>query len=156
MSKIGDYFKNDEYLVFFGHDMPEQGYKYIEDYDEDVSREFFIALFKLFISRKTNDPDEDQGTFAGVNFCFDDEFGCYDEDENYSEFIKSLEEEDFSLTKKEIILLKKYLTNLIDDVTSFEEEEYDPDYANSDIKDAIENKSFVIVLSTHSLLQYSP
>ena len=152
MSKISDYFKDDEYLVFFGHDMPEQGYKYIEDYDEEVSREFFIALFKLFVSSRNSDSDEYYNTFEGVNYCFDDEFGCYDEDEDYSEFIESLEEKDFSLTKRETTLLKKYLTNLIDDITSFEEEEYDPDYADSDIEDAIENKGFVIVLSTHSLL----
>ena len=148
MSKIGEYFKNDEYTVFFSHGMPVSGYKLIEDYDEDVSREFFIALFKLFISSQ----NKCFHTFEGVNFCFDDEFGCYDEDENYSEFVESLQEKVFSLTEKETTLLKEYLTNLIDDITSFEEEEYDPDYSDSDIEDAIENKSFVIMFSTHSLL----
>ena len=152
MSKISEYFKDDEYLVFFGHDMPEQGYKYIEDYEEEVGREFFIALFKLFISSRNSESDEYYNTFECVNFCFDDEFGCYDEDADYNEFIESLEEKDFSLTKKEITLLKKYLTNLINDIVAFEEGEYDSDYADPDIEDAIENKSFVIVLSTHSLL----
>ena len=152
MSKISDYFKDDEYLVIFGHDMPEQGYKYIEDYDEEVSREFFIALFKLFILSRNSKSDKDYNNFEGVNFHFDDEFGCYNEDENYNEFIEGLEEKDFCLTKKETTLLKKYLTNLIQDITSFEEEEYNADYADSDIENAIENKSFVIMFSTHSLL----
>ena len=36
MNKINEYFDKDEYVVFFGHDMPQVGYSYVEDYDEEV------------------------------------------------------------------------------------------------------------------------
>jgi len=150
MNKIEDYFKNDEYHVFFGHDMPIPGYEYIEDYDEEISRELFVALFKLFIRYKRS--DDICNTYAKVMYCFDDEFGYYNGDENYGSFIESLKTEDYQLSNSEENLLKDFLNNLIDGVTEFEESEYDPDFADPFIEYAIENEEFVIVFSSHSFL----
>ena len=106
----------------------------------------------MFVLSKENDSGEFYNTFEGVNFCFDDDFGNYDENEGYDDFVESLEKKDADLTKEEFDLLKEYLTNLIEDVVSFEADEYDSDFADSDIEDAIQNKRFVIVISTNSLL----
>ena len=78
-------------------------------------------------SSRNSKSDECYNTFEGVNFCFNDEFGRYDEDDSYNDFIESLEEKDFQLTKKETTLLKEYLTSLIDDIAAFEEGEYNPE-----------------------------
>ena len=149
MGKISERFQQEKYEVFFGHDMPIGGYKYIEDYSEEVKRDFFIALFKLFVSCEKGDFDVDN-TIDDVDVSFDDEFGYYGEDD-YDEFIESLEGKDVRLTKKEKATLHKYLANLLDEVVDFERDAYDPDYEDSDIEDAIEDKSFVIVVATRSL-----
>ena len=151
MNKIEKHFDNERYVVFFGHEMPVAGYRYIEDYDDEVDREFFIALFKLFVNFIKHEHDTSYDTFKGVNYYFDEDFGCYDDDEFLGNFINELDENDIRLSKKEEKLIGDFLINLVDDVASFEESEYCEDYEDSDIEEAIEDKSFVIVLSTRSL-----
>ena len=152
MSKIKEYFNKEKYSVVFGHEMPAGEYEYIEDYCDEVSQEFFVALFKLFVAEEKDIDFGYSSMFNDVEYSFDAEFACYDEEcEGLDELIESLEENDISLTKTEEKMLKEFFAKQIDDVVSFEEDAYDPDWEDSALEDAIENKSFVIVISTQSL-----
>ena len=152
MGKINDYFTDDEYLVVFGHDVLKQGCKYVEDYAKKVNREFFIALFKLFVTSIKNSTDKYYNTFEGIAYYFDDEFGIGDRNPEHYDFIENLGRKDLLLTKKEYSLIKNYFTNLIDDIIAFEEEKCGVDNTDFNIKESIKNKNFLIVLSTSSLL----
>lgn len=152
MSRINDYFTDDEYLVVFGHDMLKQGYNYVEDCTEKVSRELFIALFKLFVTGIKNNTGISYNTFEDIAYYFDDEFGIGDRNPKHYDFIDNLEDKDLLLTKKEYSLIKICFTNLINDIIVFEKEKCGVDDKDFNFKKSIKNKSFLIVLSTDSLL----
>ena len=152
MSKIKEYFNKEKYSVVFGHEMPAGEYEYVEDYRDEVSQEFFVALFKLFVAEEKEIDFGYSSLFNDVEYSFDADFGCYDEDcDEIDELIEELDEKDIRLTQAEEKMLKKFFEKQIDDVVAIEEDAYDPDWEDSAIEDAIENKSFVIVISTQPL-----
>ena len=143
---IADFYTQERYAIARGYGMPYGMYEVVDLGSDDVSRDLFVALFKLWCAEVRFDAHYEE---IAVSHEFSDPFGVIDDDDDaFDEFWESIEEGDVVLSAAEIKAINDYLSEILDGVEDNEsslcsDEGYDED---GEIQSVIDDHSFVIYI----------
>ena len=144
--KITDFFTEEKYAVTVSYGMPYGYYEIVDICEDVISRDLFIAMFKLFCAEVRFDARYESIT---VSHEFSDPFGVINDDgDAFDELWESIEKTDVELSTGELKAINDYLLEILWGVEDNESalcssRDYDEDDA---IKNVIKNHSFVIYI----------